>query len=76
MAYSSAADVAAVAELAEAERATARRTATPAQAEGVEAAGASRRTEDRVAGWRDRPTPPPPGPRPLDEVLRNDPDAP
>lgn len=57
--YSSAADVAAVAELAEAERAAARRTATPAQAEGVEAAGASRRAEDRVAGWRDRPPPPP-----------------
>ena len=57
--YATAADVAAARELAEAERASARHTATPAQAEGVEAAGTARRAEDRVAGWRDRKTPPP-----------------
>lgn len=50
--YAERADVVAVGELAEAERAAARHGATQAQAEGVEAAGAVRRAEDRVAGWR------------------------
>ena len=50
--YASDEDVKAVGELAEAERAAARHSATPEQAEGVEAAGAARRAEDRVAGWR------------------------
>jgi hypothetical protein len=56
--YRDAADVAAVTELAEAERAAARRGATPAQAKGVAAAGQARRAEDRVAGWRSDQNPP------------------
>jgi hypothetical protein len=50
--YADAADAAAVGELAEAERAAARHGATPGQVRGVAAAGAARRGEDRVAGWR------------------------
>lgn len=57
--YTDRADVVAVGELAEAERAAARHGATEAQTQGVEAAGAVRRAEDRVAGWRtDQRVPP------------------
>ena len=57
--YADVADVAAVGQLAEAERAAARGGATPAQAEGVAAAGQVRRAEDRVARWRSRRSSPP-----------------
>ena len=50
--YADAADVTAVGELADAERAVARGGATPAQAAGVQAAGPARRAEDRVSAWR------------------------
>lgn len=56
--YADVEDAAAVAELAEAERAVARGSATPAQAAGVEAAGRARRAEDRLAGWRSDRQPP------------------
>jgi Domain of unknown function (DUF4383) len=56
--YADVEDAAAVAELAEAERAAARGGATPAQARGVEAAARVRRAEDRVAGWRSDQRPP------------------
>lgn len=54
------ADVAAAEELAEAERAVARRGATPAQSQGVDAAARTRRAEDRVAAWRSEQHPPSP----------------
>ncbi len=50
--YSLAEHVTAVRELADAERAVARRSATPAQVMGVKAAGRVRRAEDRVDVWR------------------------
>lgn len=50
--YTDARDVAAIVELAEAERAAVRRGATPAQAAGLRAVGDARRTEDRIARWR------------------------
>jgi hypothetical protein len=56
--YTDVEDAAAVAELAEAERAAARGGATPAQARGVQAAAQARRAEDRVAGWRSDQHPP------------------
>jgi hypothetical protein len=46
------AEVAAAAELAEAERAVAQHTATPEQAAGVDAVRDIRRPEDRVRAWR------------------------
>ncbi|GAA1865413.1 hypothetical protein GCM10009836_52220 [Pseudonocardia ailaonensis] len=53
-------DVIATGELAEAERASVRVDATPAQQRGVDAAAGSRSAGDRVAGWRaaGRPDPP------------------
>jgi len=50
--FSDPADVRAVAQLAEAERAEARRRLSPTQAEGLAAAHEMRRAEDRVAQWR------------------------
>lgn len=50
--YNGAGDAAAVAELAEAERAVARNGATIDQTRGVQAAGQARRDEDRLAAWR------------------------
>lgn len=50
--FSDPADVRAATELAEAERAAARRTTSPAQITGLAAAHQKRRAEDRVAGWR------------------------
>ena len=50
--YADPADVIAVGELAEAERASARQDATPFQRHGVEAAAGARSAEDRVADWR------------------------
>lgn len=61
--YTDARDVAAILELAEAERATARRGASPAQAEGLRVVGDARRTEDRVARWRSTRRPGERGPR-------------
>lgn len=50
--YADPADVTAVRELADAERAVARGGATATQAAGVHAAGPQRRAEDRVSAWR------------------------
>ncbi len=50
--FSDPADVRAATELAEAERADARRATSPAQITGLAAAHQKRRAEDRVAGWR------------------------
>jgi Domain of unknown function (DUF4383) len=56
--YRNTADAAAVAQLAEAERAVARNGATAEQIRGVQAAGQARRDEDRLAGWRSDQHPP------------------
>jgi uncharacterized protein DUF4383 len=50
--FSDPADVRAVTELAEAERAAARRATSPAQVTGLAAAREMRRAEDRVGQWR------------------------
>ena len=50
--FSDPADARAATELAEAERADARRATSPAQITGLAAAHQKRRAEDRVAGWR------------------------
>lgn len=50
--FPDATDAAAARELAEAERATAQRTATPEQVAGIEAVRGFRRAEDRVDAWR------------------------
>jgi len=50
--FSDPADVRAVAQLAEAERAEARRSPSPNQAKGLASAHEMRRAEDRVAQWR------------------------
>ncbi len=50
--YATRGDVRAVGELAEAERAGARHSATPEQTAGLAVVHDSRRAEDRVAGWR------------------------
>jgi hypothetical protein len=68
--YTDARDVAALGELAEAERAAARRGATPAQAAGLRAAGRPRRTEDRIALWRSAQGPGPDEPDPGDRGSR------
>jgi hypothetical protein len=52
--YYSAEDVSDVEEMAEAERAAARHTASPDQAAGVAAAAQVRRAEDRLERWRGR----------------------
>jgi hypothetical protein len=61
--YTDARDVTAIIELAEAERATVRRGASPAQAEGLRVVGDARRTEDRVSRWRSTRRPGDRGPR-------------